>query len=125
MYRYYIIEIGGDDMTDGSYPSDDEVSSLMRVDEVVFGDKSSKQRAQDIFARNAPDAAMTIVSIAKSSSNDNTRLRAAQYVVDRTMGPLSSTIPPKDGEVDELTKAMLDFHDAVQADARAQQGGPN
>jgi len=110
-------------MPSGEYPSDDEIASLTQMDELVFGDQAPNKRVQDIFTRNAPDAAMTIVSIAKSSSNDNTRLRAAQYVVDRSMGPMSATSPPKDGEVDELTKAMLDFHDAVTKDAQNQNQG--
>lgn len=54
----------------------------------VFGDEPVTVRTKRVFEENAPFAAAAIIDLVHNAPNDNTRLRAAQYVVDRVLGPL-------------------------------------
>jgi hypothetical protein len=57
--------------------------------EDLFGDKDDPAgRTKRIFEENAPFAAAAIIDIMNNSTNDNTRLRAAQEIVARVIGPV-------------------------------------
>jgi hypothetical protein len=56
--------------------------------EDLFGDESPRARTSRLFLENAPFAAAAIIDLANNAANDNTRLRAAEYVVDRVLGPV-------------------------------------
>jgi hypothetical protein len=58
------------------------------LEDLFAGEESPKIRTQRIFEENAPFAAAAIIDLVHNSSNDNTRLRAATYVVDRVIGPI-------------------------------------
>ena len=55
----------------------------------IFG-LEPHQQAQKIFAENAASAAMVIVHTARYGENERVRLQAAEYVVERTLGPVGS-----------------------------------
>src|SRR5690242_14320947 len=52
----------------------------------VYPEKDGAELAQQILEDAAPAAAASIVKIATSEPNPNTRLRAAQYIIDRALG---------------------------------------
>src|SRR5690242_13843345 len=102
-------------------PTEEELSSLL--DKAVFetgaGALTPKQRAEKVFVDHAYDAACSIISLAKKSTNENTRLRAAQYVCDRAMGTVSKAEDSKGkGDEDPLLDAMQVFTDAMKNDGR-------
>lgn len=45
-----------------------------------------EQAAQSLLRRSTVQATKTIVDLALNAENENVRLRAAQYILDRTMG---------------------------------------
>ncbi len=49
-------------------------------------DEDEYALARRLLRENAPNAVLAIVHLAQNSSNEATRLKAAQYVVDRVMG---------------------------------------
>ena len=105
-------------MSEDAYPSEDDIAGLANLEAAVFGGvdgKSAKELAQGVFNRNAISAAMTISNMALHASNENTRLRAAQYVTDRVLGPLNQANPI--GAVDDaLMAAVNEFQNAVDAE---------
>jgi hypothetical protein len=54
---------------------------------------------------NAPFAAAAIIDLVHNAGNDNTRLRAAQYVVDRVLGPVGK---------EEQQDALADFLSGIE-----------
>jgi hypothetical protein len=107
-------------MSDDGYPSADDIEGLAKLETSVFGGpggKSAKDLAKAVFERNAVSAAMTISNLALHAVNENTKLRAAQYVTDRVMGPLTAANSTPPGE-DALMDALNEFNDAVKQSDR-------
>jgi hypothetical protein len=72
------------------------------LEDLFGGDgETPKARASRIFDENAPFAAMAIIDLVHNAVNDNTKLRAAVYVVDRVLGPVG-----KEEQVDALDKFL-------------------
>lgn len=70
--------------------------------EDLFGDGGNPaEQTKRIFEENAPFAAAAIVDIMNNSTNDNTRLRAAQEIVARVLGPVG-----KEEQEDALSKFL-------------------
>lgn len=76
--------------------------------EDLFGgaDESAVQRTKRLFDENAPFAAAAIIDIMNNSPNDNTRLRAAQEVVARVLGPVGK---------DDQENALNEFLRGIEA----------
>lgn len=74
--------------------------------EDIFGGESEspKLRAQRIFEENAPFAATAIIDIMNSATSDAVRLRAAQHVVDRVIGPVGKE--EQEDALDKFLKGM-------------------
>lgn len=59
--------------------------------------------ADQILREGAEHAARTIVALSTSAANENTRLRAAQYIIDRVCGGFAGDPDPWDAFLREVT----------------------
>jgi len=105
-------------------PTAEELEQLVALDKQIYengpGALTPKQRTQKVFVDHGYDAALSIIALAKSASNDNTKLRAAQYVCDRVLGTIKADDGPKDGkgETDPLEDMVRVFTEAQKDDNR-------
>jgi len=58
------------------------------LEDLFAGEEDPRKRTQRIFEENAPFAAAAIIDLVHNATSDSIRLRAAQYVTDRVLGPL-------------------------------------
>ena len=58
------------------------------LEDLFAGEEDPKARTQRIFTENAPFAAAAIIDLIHNATSDSIRLRAAQYVTDRVLGPV-------------------------------------
>jgi hypothetical protein len=58
------------------------------LEDLFAGEENPKIRTQRLFEENAPFAAAAIIDLVHNATSDSIRLRSAQYVVDRVLGPL-------------------------------------
>jgi hypothetical protein len=74
--------------------------------EDLFGgeDETREARAQRLLSENAPFAAAAVIDVMNSSLNDNTRLRAAQEILARTLGPIGKD--DQEGTLDKFIKGL-------------------
>lgn len=63
------------------------------------------EKTQMFFKTNTLTAAKVIFEICQNSNNDRTRLSAAQYIVDRGLGPVAKSETPE-SELEKLVKGM-------------------
>src|SRR5688500_13887360 len=111
-------------MSEYKEPTEEELEALVALDKAVFetgaGALTPKQRTQKVFVDHGYEAALSIVGLAKGASNDNTRLRAAQYCVDRVLGTIKAddVKPGEGGSEDELMDMVKVFTDAQKDDDR-------
>lgn len=82
------------------------MASGKELEDLYGGDESSLQRTKRIFEENAPFAASAIIDLMHNAPNDNTRLRAAGYIVDRVLGPVGK---------EEQQDALKDFLDGIES----------
>jgi hypothetical protein len=80
------------------------VTNHKELEDLYAGEENPKERASRIFDEGAPFAAAAIIDLVHNSDNDNTRLRAAQYVVDRVLGPVG-----KEEQTDALDEFLKDI----------------
>ena len=71
----------GNDAPTGEWDSDDALSFL-KMEKSVQGDESNEALTKRLLEEAAPVAAMSIINLARSSGNDNTRLNASKYIID-------------------------------------------
>jgi hypothetical protein len=71
----------------------------------VYPEKTGAELAESILEDAAPAAAQSIVRIATSDPNSNTRLRAASYIVDRVLGK-AGLDPTKNAPWEDVFKAV-------------------
>ena len=71
-------------------------------------EESPSVHTKRIFERNAMGAAQSIVNLALASTNDGVRLKAAQYVVDRTLGRVQDAKPVTIDPDDPWSKLAAD-----------------
>lgn len=82
---------------------------------LVNPSESTEELATRLFRENAPVAAMSIIQLAKGALNENTRLRAAQYVTDRVLGPANNPNPGEKGNPwDDLLKDITRDNEVVR-----------
>jgi len=76
--------------------------------EDLFGGEgeTAGQRTKRLFDENAPFAAAAIIDLVHNAGNDNTKLRAATYVVDRVLGPVGK---------DDQEQALNEFLKGIEA----------
>jgi hypothetical protein len=77
--------------------------------EDIFGgtDETNDARAQRLLNENAPFAAAAVIDVMNSSLNDNTRLRAAQEILARTLGPIGKD--DQEGTLDKFIQGLEDM----------------
>jgi L-rhamnose isomerase len=66
----------------------DKALSDLDAERQAFADELPEDRTRRLFKENADGAAMSIVHLAHHATNENVRLKAAQYVTDRVLGRL-------------------------------------
>jgi hypothetical protein len=105
-------------------PTEEELQELMALDKQVYesgaGALTPKQRISKVFVDHGYEAALSIIALAKAASNDNTRFRAAQYVIDRVLGTVKADDTKLDGkgETDPLEDMVKVFTEAQKDDNR-------
>jgi hypothetical protein len=74
--------------------------------EDLFGgkDETNEHRAQRLLTESAPFAAAAVIDVMNTSMNDNTRLRAAQEILARTLGPIGRD--DQDGALDSFIRGL-------------------
>ncbi len=75
------------------------------LEDIYAGEENPRERATRVFEENAPFAAAAIIDLVHNAANDNTKLRAAQYVVDRVLGPVGK---------EEQTDALDEFLKGIE-----------
>jgi hypothetical protein len=75
------------------------------IERELWGEQTSAQRTKNIFDIAGPKAAAEIVDIMHNATNDNVRLRAAQEVVNRVLGPVGK---------EEQQDAIADFLKGIE-----------
>ena len=85
----------------------DEALSALEMESSVHGSESDAECATRILCENTPRAVLAIVHLAQHSANEQTRLRAAQYVVDRVLGRIGENNPAgNEDPFERMTKAL-------------------
>jgi|SRR5687767_6459313 hypothetical protein len=98
-------------------PTDEEIEALAKMEGQVYGtgegSLTPKQLTKKILSDAGPTAAMTIAHLAKSASNENTRLRAAQYIADTVLENDNG-----DGKLDPLEDMAAKFTELIDGEKR-------
>jgi hypothetical protein len=83
--------------------------------EDLFGgaDETNETRAQRLLTESAPFAAAAVIDVMNSSLNDNTRLRAAQEILARTLGPIGKD--DQEGTLDKFLKGLEQMANGAEA----------
>src|SRR2546423_9195537 len=78
-------------MSEEEWLSDEDLKAAMDVERQVYGKELNAAgtvgTARRLFAENSAAAANSIIRLAKHGSNEKIRFRAAQYVLERALGP--------------------------------------
>jgi len=98
----------------GWFPYIIEDMSTRELEDLYAGDEPPRERAARIFEENAPFAAAAIIDLCHNATSDNTRLRAAQYVVDRVLGPVGR---------EEQADILAEFLSSIEGLANGKGGG--
>jgi hypothetical protein len=80
-------------------------------------DATDGQLADALLTQNASRAALSIVQLATTGTNENTKLRAAVYIVDRVLGPMEKGLK-RDADNDALAalvQSIVVNNDASQS----------
>lgn len=90
--------------------SDEDLKAAMTLEKDVYGlgpgrgahstysGEGTTDLARRLFKENAGAAANSIIQLAKHSSNENTRFKAASYVLERALGPVNMIKPNDSGD---------------------------
>lgn len=95
----------GFDFDDDSWDPDQAAASLS-MESVVHTSETSEDMAQRLLREALPSAVMSATHLAVHSTNERTRLAAAQYVIDRVLGRVDTNPMGGKGAEDPL-KALL------------------
>jgi len=64
----------------------DEALEMLAAEKMVHPNESPEVRAQRLFIESVDQAALSLINLAVHSNNEQTRFRAATYVVERVLG---------------------------------------
>jgi hypothetical protein len=79
----------------------------LALEESLYPNEDSLQRAKRLLKDSVDGAAATIIEIALHGSTEKLRLDAARTIMDRVMGPASSTVPvDDDGPLERMFKEL-------------------
>jgi len=72
----------------------DEALNALKMETDVHGrDETEAECSQRLLMENAPRMVLAICHLGQHSTNEQTRLRAATYVVDRVLGRIADSNP--------------------------------
>jgi hypothetical protein len=91
----------------------DEQIEACVMERQVYPTKTPMDHAKEILENSLPLAAQAVAHMAVHSGNENTRLRAAQYIIDRNMGRIGD--PEKVGSDDLLMSFLQGIENEVNA----------
>jgi hypothetical protein len=95
-------------------PTDEEIAALEHsVYTTGEGALTRKDLTKKLFLENGPDAALTIIHLAKKASSETVKLRAATYIADRVLGPVGAEKSPEEDE--PLEKMIAKFGELADA----------
>ena len=72
-----------DSLNPSSLWDNDAAFDSLKMERAVRPDETPEQMTRRLLEQAAPQAALSIIQIALSSSNDNTRFKAASYITDK------------------------------------------
>lgn len=84
----------------------DRAMESLKMERSVMASESEEDLAKRILRENAAHAAQSIVHVALHDANGRTRLAAAQYILERTLGPVNQEQPGQEDWVEKLQEAM-------------------
>lgn len=102
----------------GEWDSDEALEFLKMERQVNPTEQLSDEGlTKKLLTEAAPIAAVSIINLAKSSSNDNTRLNASKYIIDSVFGGDAGTGKTKLEELlgDVVSKAEVYANDPANA----------
>lgn len=70
---------------DSSLWDDDNALEALKLERTVHGDETNEQLVKRMLDEAAPRAVQSIMKIAFFGANENTKLNAAKYIVDRVL----------------------------------------
>jgi hypothetical protein len=85
--------------------TEEEIAAL--ADERTLMAESPEKQARRLLEEALPGAILTVRKLSQTASSDATRLRAAQYIVDRNLGPVGQDNLPGKTPWDELLEAVV------------------
>jgi hypothetical protein len=89
---------------DREWVPDEALEALQQ--ERMFSGEGEEDLANRLLRENLPAAVMSVCNLAIHSNNENTRLRAAQYVIDRNMGRIAA---PGEGATENWEEKLGSF----------------
>jgi hypothetical protein len=90
---------------------------MTEIERELFGEMTTKQKAQRVLDLQAGMAAQTLVELAIGSPNDRIRLSAAEAILNRTLGPVG-----KEEQQDVLDDFMKGMQALAKIDKQPKQG---
>ena len=88
------------------YWDSDEALEAMKMERAMRPEETDAELAQRIFKEAAPQAATGIVHLAFHGVNENTRLNAQKYVVERVLGKIGDTGDSEDSPLNQMVKEL-------------------
>ena len=85
----------------------DEALASLAAETQLFLEEDTTDAARRIFREHTAVAAMSLVHLALHSSNERVRMDAAKTVLDRSLGPITATIPAGKDPFEELLDACV------------------
>lgn len=110
---------------DGWLP--DDVGAALLMEKQLNPDETEEQSVKRLFREASPHAAMSIIRLAQTSTNERTRLDASKYVVERVIGKIGEDEGGVSSPIDDLMGDVISHLQAQSQTAQGQgmQGGDN
>lgn len=90
--------------------------AMAEFNKELYGEETPASRTKRIFDQGGPFAAAQIIDLVHNSPSDSIKLRAAQYVVDRVLGPVG-----KDEQQDALQEFLQGIEKLANSNNRDRQ----
>jgi hypothetical protein len=83
------------------------------LEDIFGGDETNLDRCKRLLDENAPFAVLEVIDLMKNSTSDTVRLRSAQTILDRTLGPVGKD--DQESALDAFIKGMSDLANGKSA----------
>ena len=99
---------GQDGPPSGAWDSD-EALQFLTMEKSVHEDSGNEALTKRLLTEAAPMAAVSIINLSRSSGNDNTRLAASKYIVDRLLDGDGGEDDPLASLIGDVVKKAEEF----------------